>query len=808
MTGSLRKVHAGEPVKLSASTWNTLMDSARWVQGQRASAVRKPAQPAARPELVLVRNDSGTDRDRFDILGVAGPLITPTDNAGEFQNRIALSGVVPTEDHAGRFVVLAEPVADGKIGKAWVHGTCQVRVAIADEAHTTADVDTSDPSRLASSASGSAVLLWVQPEADRDTPGVAWAIARLGGGGSGGSSAGGTTTAAGGKLAMLTHVQRYSADGPRLPAYVWREAQIDIATGGATANDAGDGTYAIPQCTELLEGLTDATCAVMTSPVAGKNLINGTVSDGLYSFRITAAPAQPQHNVTGYEISITDEAGVVPGVRRKYGYKTFGPDDALAFDVTAVPGTSDTSYLFIWVITQTASGDVRNFYAIRIDRNGTPAYVAHITPVTLEDESWPMAAPADGDTIDPTDVASGQTNLTVAWPAKTDATSYWVYVGTTPGGADIHDSGEIAGTETAHVCPGVPADGTTFYIQVWYDLSGTWTTYAANTYQCRLAQPDRRCLLVDDINQISLEAQGGLAGITEIPDGDEDAETALDVPILAIVHELTDAAGQAWFVATRIEQDFFGLVTDQGPADEPDYADQRYWVTLAKPQTTSAAKDAAVELETVTGDRAKVLTVTNLAEARDGGHALLPGTPVRVQQVRMPDKPWLTRFVMHAGAPAASSGTAFLAMLRTEGPNGEGDFSDARYWAHEVRDHGGSGATDRMTLATIPVEEGGRWVCAHNLVELFTGYNTTLGDHLILRNVGWTPPTRIVEVHPITISGKTRYVFNSHPGQLKPMYGFLAYCLDDNDCPEGTWYRMVGPAGFRNQATPTGCSKQ
>ena len=53
------------------------------------------------------------------MLGIDSPVISPTDNETEFKNTVALSCVAPTSSHAGKFVVLLEPLADGRMGKAY-----------------------------------------------------------------------------------------------------------------------------------------------------------------------------------------------------------------------------------------------------------------------------------------------------------------------------------------------------------------------------------------------------------------------------------------------------------------------------------------------------------------------------------------------------------------------------------------------------------------------------------------------------------------------------------------------------------------
>ena len=76
--------------------------------------------------IVLVKNSSGADRDRFDILGIDGPIIAPTDNPDEFKNRVTIDGITPAmADHTGQFVILAEPIASGAIGRGHLDGALE-----------------------------------------------------------------------------------------------------------------------------------------------------------------------------------------------------------------------------------------------------------------------------------------------------------------------------------------------------------------------------------------------------------------------------------------------------------------------------------------------------------------------------------------------------------------------------------------------------------------------------------------------------------------------------------------------------------
>lgn len=177
---SLRKVKSGDPLIIPAQTFNAFVDAALDHRFHQRQVAAGDLFATKRTDVVLVRNDSGADRDRFDVLAVTGPLIGPIDNEDEFASRVALSGVVPEQQHRGRFAVLLEPVRDGEIGRAVLDGLCVVHVEMVNESHRFADVKPNYCDVLESAAFGSAQLLWIQPEGERDDPAIAWTVARIG----------------------------------------------------------------------------------------------------------------------------------------------------------------------------------------------------------------------------------------------------------------------------------------------------------------------------------------------------------------------------------------------------------------------------------------------------------------------------------------------------------------------------------------------------------------------------------------------------------------------------------------------------
>jgi len=61
-----------------------------------------------------------------------------------------------------------------------------------------------------------------------------------------------------------------------------------------------------------------------------------------------------------------------------------------------------------------------------------------------------------------------------------DVERYWLYVGTAPGLGDIANSDEL-GKNTEFDVIGMPADGSTVYVRLWYSISSQWF-YADSNY--------------------------------------------------------------------------------------------------------------------------------------------------------------------------------------------------------------------------------------------------------------------------------------------------------------------------------------
>jgi len=177
MSSQLSKVTAGDPFRMSADTFNAFVDAAQAHRDRQTSQEGEVQAYGARSGMVTVRNISGINQDRFAVMGIAGFITSPTVNLLAFQNRPAFDVIVPVYGHSGRFVVLAEPIVAGRLGRAHISGVCPVMIDIPDEDHEYryAEFAADQTGYLKATHYGSARILWRE-----EGIGLRWAVVRLG----------------------------------------------------------------------------------------------------------------------------------------------------------------------------------------------------------------------------------------------------------------------------------------------------------------------------------------------------------------------------------------------------------------------------------------------------------------------------------------------------------------------------------------------------------------------------------------------------------------------------------------------------
>ena len=127
--------------------------------------------------------------------------------------------------------------------------------------------------------------------------------------------------------------------------------------------------------------------------------------------------------------------------------------------------------------------------AITTHGSGIALLLARLTllvaSVTLSTQS--IAQPA----VDTPAVNSSLTGTShiFSWSANdVDVEGWWLYAGTSPGAADIANSGDI-GRATQYNVTGLPSDGSTVHVRLWYYSSATWS-FVDNTYTSALTPPE------------------------------------------------------------------------------------------------------------------------------------------------------------------------------------------------------------------------------------------------------------------------------------------------------------------------------
>lgn len=175
MTADLNPIQPGDPIPTSARTINAMLAAARAHQ----AATQQPGDtlPGGSNAVVTIKNNSGSDVPRLGVLGLDGPLFTPTDDLEGFKRGVVFKGVAPvTGTHEGNFVVCLDPIAAGKFGRAVISGLVQVQVDFASENDDGCEVIGADTAKLGGRiASGFARVIWKEPGV-----GTKWAIVELG----------------------------------------------------------------------------------------------------------------------------------------------------------------------------------------------------------------------------------------------------------------------------------------------------------------------------------------------------------------------------------------------------------------------------------------------------------------------------------------------------------------------------------------------------------------------------------------------------------------------------------------------------
>lgn len=217
----LEKVQTGDSFKMPANAYNAFVDAALAHRSRGAAIGRRKAESRF-GFPVLIKNVTGQDLLRFNVVGLGEPVVLPGENWDEFVTRPVLTGEIPVEGHRGRFAILSESIPADEFGLAWVSGIAIAVLHVFGEDHQFAEVEPGSVQVLATGDEGTARILWKGPGTD-----LAFAVVRIDA----------STSAVAPRLVQVTFVpgngamavQGYtsddvgvlSRDGDEFAAYAW-----------------------------------------------------------------------------------------------------------------------------------------------------------------------------------------------------------------------------------------------------------------------------------------------------------------------------------------------------------------------------------------------------------------------------------------------------------------------------------------------------------------------------------------------------------------------------------------------------------
>lgn len=355
---TLRKVSPGDPLRITAEAFNAFIDAAQAVQAGQINALAPPGSASTTAGVLLVRNDSGADQDRFAVLGLAVPLILPSENPQAFAQRLAFSVIPPDQDkHAERFVVLQEPIAASALGRAMAIGVTPARVDVGDEADAFATIATDRVDALVSSPDAGARMLWKEPGT-----GIRHAVVLLP-----------AVAAAAGGDANLVIEARQTAHGFQLGDVVrWTGTAWELANGATVADIDALGVIGRIADDDTVFVVLWGLCCVDGLLPHTDYWLDATILGGLTPVKPTATVARLVLHHSERRLCVVNPGGGAAATRFA--------------DLTDV----DLS-------TEPEDGQVPAWDAA--DERWTPTSVVHIEPVPAHQV---LVGPADGDDAEPT----------------------------------------------------------------------------------------------------------------------------------------------------------------------------------------------------------------------------------------------------------------------------------------------------------------------------------------------------------------------------------------------------------------------
>ncbi len=189
MPNPYRKLSAGAMVtEMSRTVYNDAIDMLNWWKtnyGRHGGKSQKNLVDWDQT-VFYVDNQTGNDLDEYDVIGIYGPLYTPTENLASFKAKTPLKGVLPTTAYSGKFGVVLEAnkYGSGIVVKTCLSGVVPVRVYVNKIKDKFVDVIAaktvgSKTTYLGSGDRGAQILWWEATSSSNEGT-IVWALIRLG----------------------------------------------------------------------------------------------------------------------------------------------------------------------------------------------------------------------------------------------------------------------------------------------------------------------------------------------------------------------------------------------------------------------------------------------------------------------------------------------------------------------------------------------------------------------------------------------------------------------------------------------------
>ncbi len=268
---------------------------------------------------------------------------------------------------------------------------------------------------------------------------------------------------------------------PSIPA---GDVEITTSPSGLTVSSSGTGcapgSYVTPITLAWTPGSSCTLSVVTPQVVSGTQYVFTQWEDGTTSTTHTVtAPAttatyNASFNITPAGVYSPNPGSMLPGSSATFQW--FGPPGTTAFwiDIGSTAG-GNNYYQSGSLPTTTLSQTVTS-----LPTDGSTVYVTFYTFVNGSWVSHPYTYTAFSVTASEgviTSPVSGSTlsgsSVTFSWSAGSGATAYWLDAGSTPGGNQYYQSGNL-GNVLATTVNGLPTNGSTVYVTLYSYAGGQW----------------------------------------------------------------------------------------------------------------------------------------------------------------------------------------------------------------------------------------------------------------------------------------------------------------------------------------------